>query len=249
MPLNLSALIRYKTINNCLSSLRSYTIQELVDRCSAALTEYKGMPTSVSERTLREDIKNMKSDLLGFRAPIEVRNGRYFYEDRNYDLLNVFIRDEQLALELIQVLIEIDQQVSHPKIHELVKKLNEIITTTGPIEFESDWLVIESASEMYSPYETEIDIPEPERQPADQAQETKEKEEEAEQKQEVSKERTFDKIDFGTCHYFDDEDEMKKEEGIQGTINMDSFRLASERNALNMQEIYQLLTTFKGKLK
>jgi hypothetical protein len=138
MPLNLSALIRYKTLNNCFSSIRKYTIDELVERCSEALSEYKGEPTSISERTIREDIKHMRSDLLGFNAPIEQKEGYYFYSDRDYDLLNVFIRDEVLAFEILNLLMDIKENIDHPKLEKVLTELRKLISLKRRMENTSE---------------------------------------------------------------------------------------------------------------
>ena len=43
MPANRNALIRYKTIDNCLRNpYRRWTLEDLVDACSDALYEYEG---------------------------------------------------------------------------------------------------------------------------------------------------------------------------------------------------------------
>ena len=44
MPVNRNALIRYKTIDNCLRNpYRRWTLEDLVDACSDALYEYEGI--------------------------------------------------------------------------------------------------------------------------------------------------------------------------------------------------------------
>ena len=43
MPANRNALIRYKTIDNCLrNKYRRWTLEDLIDACSDALYEYEG---------------------------------------------------------------------------------------------------------------------------------------------------------------------------------------------------------------
>ena len=47
MPANKNALIRYKTIDNCLrNKYRRWTIEDLVDACSDALYYYRHNQTS-----------------------------------------------------------------------------------------------------------------------------------------------------------------------------------------------------------
>lgn len=130
MPLNLHALIRYRTLNDCFASIRNHTIAELVDRCSDALTEYKGMPTSVSERTIREDIRVMRSGVLGFEAPIEQKEGRYFYSDRSFTLYSGLIRrDPELLNDLLNLLEELNGQVDHPGLPLILNQLKQMLET------------------------------------------------------------------------------------------------------------------------
>lgn len=123
MPINKNALIRYKTINDCLSTGRGYTIEELIEKCSAALAEYCGKYEGVSERTVRDDIRVMRSDMLGFNAPIIIRDGYYFYSDPSYSLLNSFITDEPLIDKLLDLLTDFSKKVAPPEIFDVIKGL------------------------------------------------------------------------------------------------------------------------------
>ena len=50
MPANRNALIRYKTIDNCLRNpYRRWTLEDLVDACSDALYEYEGIDKGISK--------------------------------------------------------------------------------------------------------------------------------------------------------------------------------------------------------
>ena len=71
MPANKNALIRYKTIDNCLRNrYRKWTLEDLVDACCQALYEMEGLSKGVSVRTVQNDIQMMRSDKLGYNAPI-----------------------------------------------------------------------------------------------------------------------------------------------------------------------------------
>lgn len=73
MPANKNALIRYKTIDNCLRNrYRRWTIDDLVEACSDALYDCEGISKGVSLRTVQNDLQIMRSDKLGYNAPIEV---------------------------------------------------------------------------------------------------------------------------------------------------------------------------------
>ena len=127
MPTNLNALIRYKTINNCLSTGRKYDIGELTDACSEALSEYCGRETAVSERTIRDDIRVLRSDILGFNAPIRQKDGLYYYDNPLFSIMSVGITDTDLINRIIRLLFEIREKVSHPELESVLKKLLQIL--------------------------------------------------------------------------------------------------------------------------
>ncbi|MBR1517641.1 MAG: WYL domain-containing protein [Bacteroidales bacterium] len=91
MPANKNALIRYKTIDKCLCNrYRRWTLDDLVDACCEALYEAEGMRKGVSVRTVQGDIQMMRSDKLGYNAPIEVYDGKYYrYADAGYSITNL----------------------------------------------------------------------------------------------------------------------------------------------------------------
>ena len=88
MPVNKNALIRYKTIDKCLRNrYRRWTIEDLVDACSDALYEMEGIDKGVSMRTVQGDIQIMRSDKLGYNAPIEVYENKFYrYADPEYSI-------------------------------------------------------------------------------------------------------------------------------------------------------------------
>lgn len=126
MPTNRNALIRYRTINGCLSTGRKYSINELLDAVNEALYEFCGPDTTVSERTLRDDIRVMRSSALGFNAPIAVKEGLYYYTDPGYSLLDVLVAETQLMHDLLVLFRNlIKKGVDHPGMNDVVKKLEK----------------------------------------------------------------------------------------------------------------------------
>ncbi len=91
MPANKNALIRYKTIDACLRNrYRRWTLDDLVDACSDALYEMEGITQGVSVRTVQMDIQIMRSDKLGYNAPIEVYDRIYYrYADPDYSITDM----------------------------------------------------------------------------------------------------------------------------------------------------------------
>ncbi|MDF1561106.1 MAG: hypothetical protein P1P83_13010 [Bacteroidales bacterium] len=124
MPSNLNALIRYKTINSCLfGGKRRWSIDELMERCSEALAENRGKYTSVSERTIRDDLRVMRSDILGFNAPIKQEGGLYFYSDPGYSILSLRITDTGLAEQIFYLLMRIRSRESLPELEIILQRL------------------------------------------------------------------------------------------------------------------------------
>ena len=108
MPANKNALIRYKTINNCLRNrYRRWTLDDLVDACCDALYDMEGITKGVCSRTVQMDIQIMRSDKLGYNAPIEVYDRIYYrYEDPNYSIteMPLSVDDCKLIKEAIALL-------------------------------------------------------------------------------------------------------------------------------------------------
>lgn len=100
MPANKNALIRYKTIDKRLRNrYRRWTIEDLVDACSDALYDMEGIAKGVSMRTVQGDIQIMRSDKLGYNAPIEVYDNKFYrYADPEYSINENPLNAEDYAL-------------------------------------------------------------------------------------------------------------------------------------------------------
>lgn len=88
MSINKLALIRYKAIDECLRNrLRKWTLEDLIERVSDVLYDAEGIENGVSRRTIQSDIQLMRSDKLGYNAPIVVIDKKYYtYEDSEYSI-------------------------------------------------------------------------------------------------------------------------------------------------------------------
>lgn len=108
MASNKNALIRYKTIDQCLrNTMRHWTLDDLIDACSDALYEYEGKDVYISKRTVQLDIQQMRSDKLGYNAPIEVYKRKFYrYSEEGYSIMNIPVTDNDVKVmnEAIQVL-------------------------------------------------------------------------------------------------------------------------------------------------
>lgn len=100
MPVTKNALLRYKTIDNCLRNrYRKWTLDDLIDACSDALSELEGRDENISRRTVQADIQTMRSDKLGYNAPIVVKENKYYtYEDPDYSITDVPLTEQDTAM-------------------------------------------------------------------------------------------------------------------------------------------------------
>ena len=135
MPQNLNALIRYKTIDRCLQNrFRPCTIAVMIENCSEALGEARGVYRTVSERTIRDDLRVMKSDSLGFEAPIKVKDGVYFYDDPEYSIFNVPIREKDALEKVLKVLIENRKQIGYDVAVDAIMEISKLRQVEVPKE-------------------------------------------------------------------------------------------------------------------
>ena len=108
MPVNRNALIRFRTIDACLKNRqRRWTLEDLIDACSETLYEYEGIDKGVSRRTVQMDIQLMRSDKLGYNAPIVVLEKKFYtYEDPEYSITNIPLTDQDLGklTEVVEIL-------------------------------------------------------------------------------------------------------------------------------------------------
>lgn len=108
MAINKLALIRYKTIDDCLKNrFRKWTLDDLIEKVAKTLYELEGITTGVSKRTIQADIQLMRSDKLGYNAPILVQDKRFYvYEDSNFSITKAPINntDVDKMKEIVGVL-------------------------------------------------------------------------------------------------------------------------------------------------
>lgn len=124
MALNKNALIRYKTIDKCLQNhYRKWTLNNLIEACSDALYEYEGRDVNVSKRTIQLDIQLMRSDKLGYNAPIIVYDKKYYkYEDESFSITNIPLNETDM-----NVLSETVEMLKQFKDFSLFSELGGII--------------------------------------------------------------------------------------------------------------------------
>lgn len=129
MPVNKNALIRYKTIDNCLRNpYRRWTVEDLVDACADALYDFEGIRRGVSLRTIQGDLQMMRSDKLGYNAPIEVYDHKYYrYSDRNYSIMNLPLshNDIETMTEAVNLLRQFEDFDHFSEMSDVVSRLQD----------------------------------------------------------------------------------------------------------------------------
>ncbi len=129
MPVNRNALIRYKVIDSCLRNRRQkWTLEKLMDKVSDALYEYEGIDKGISRRTIQADIQVMRSDKLGYNAPIIVQEKKYYtYEHADYSITHTPISEHDLSRmnEAVAVLSQFKGFSHFDQLTEVVQKLED----------------------------------------------------------------------------------------------------------------------------
>lgn len=128
MPANKNALIRYKTIDICLRNrYRKWTLDDLVDACSDALYDMEGIAKGVCARTVQMDIQMMRSDKLGYNAPIEVYDRIYYrYADPSYSITDMPLSIDDCRLLKKAILMLEDKDGDKETINVLNKVQNRL---------------------------------------------------------------------------------------------------------------------------
>lgn len=133
MAQNKNALIRYKTIDKCLQNpYRNWTLEDLIEACSEALYEYEGRDVNVSKRTIQLDIQLMRSDKLGYNAPIEVYDKKFYrYEDPDYSITDIPLNESDMHVlsETVEMLKQFKDFSLFSELGGIIQRLEDKIYT------------------------------------------------------------------------------------------------------------------------
>ncbi len=90
MATNKHAVIRYRVIDKCLRHVdKTWNWKSLAEACSQELERVTGKNHSLSERTIKGDLRSMRHDeALGYFAPIEYdrKEKSYYYSNRSFSI-------------------------------------------------------------------------------------------------------------------------------------------------------------------
>lgn len=127
MSTHKAALIRYKTIDFCLRQThRKWTLEDLIERVSHALYEFEGIHNGVSKRTIQSDIQVMRSNKLGYNAPIIVLKRKYYtYEDPAYSISNspLTAKDMEKMKEAVDILKHLNGFAHFEEMSDMIARL------------------------------------------------------------------------------------------------------------------------------
>ena len=149
MSVNKLALIRYKAIDDCLQNRRrKWTLDDLIDKVSAVLYDCEGI-RNVSRRTIQADIQLMRSDKLGYNAPIIITDKKYYtYSEPDYSITNAPINsaDVDKMKEIVGILKQFNGFSYFDEMSDMIARLennlNKSTAQTGNcIQFEDNRLL------------------------------------------------------------------------------------------------------------
>ncbi len=150
MALNKLALIRYKTLDDCLRNRRrKWTLDDLIEKVADVLYDREGISTGVSRRTVQADLQMMRSDKLGYNAPIVVTDKKYYgYADADYSITNAPINsaDVEKMKEIVGMLKGFNGFSYFDDMSDMIARLENNLykQATGgiaPVQFEDNRLL------------------------------------------------------------------------------------------------------------
>lgn len=131
MAQNKNALIRYKTIDKCLQNqYRQWTLEDLIEACNETLYEYEGKQNPVSKRTVQLDIQMMRSEKLGYNAPIEVYDKKFYrYADEDFSITDIPLTETDINVltETVSMLKQFKDFSLFADVSDILQRLEDKI--------------------------------------------------------------------------------------------------------------------------
>lgn len=135
MAVNKSALLRYNTIDKCLRNrFRKWTLDNLIEKVADALYDQEGIATGISKRTIQADIQQMRSDKLGYNAPIIVVDKKFYtYEDAAYSIHHVAVSDADMVKmkEAVSLLRQLSGFAHFEEMSDVIARLEHSVQYTS----------------------------------------------------------------------------------------------------------------------
>jgi len=161
VALNKLALLRYKTLDDCLRNRRrKWTLDDLIEKVADVLYDREGITSGVSRRTIQADLQMMRSDKLGYNAPIIVTDKKFYaYADPDYSITAAPIgaADVEKVKEIVGMLKGFNGFSYFDDMSDMIARLENNLykRTTGgaaPVQFEDNRLLrgLEHIAPLYS---------------------------------------------------------------------------------------------------
>lgn len=135
MPKTKIPIIRYLALDKCFRDTRKrYYMRDLVKACQDALYEYNG--SSVEERTVRQDIKDMMQE-IPYAAPIkrhmDGHEAWYRYSDCNYSIRNLPLTQDEMNLltDVVQMLHRFSGLPKFDWMNEIIVRFEDSFQLNG----------------------------------------------------------------------------------------------------------------------
>lgn len=127
MSINKLALLRYKTLDECFRNRhRKWTLEDLIRKVSDVLYDEEGISNSISRRTIQADIQLMRSNKLGYNAPIVVKEKKYYsYDDPSYSITKAPINgaDVEKMKEIVGLLKQLNGFSYFEEMNDMIARL------------------------------------------------------------------------------------------------------------------------------
>lgn len=137
MAINKLALIRYKIIDNCLRQThRKWTLEDLIEKVSDGIYELEGIHSGVSKRTIQGDIQLMRSNKLGYNAPIVVLKRKFYtYEDPTYSITNSPLTNSDMSKmkDAVDILKHLNGFAYFDEMSDMIARLENNLSKQGDI--------------------------------------------------------------------------------------------------------------------
>ena len=104
-----------------------------MEACSDALYDMEGISKGVSVRTVQADIQMMRSDKLGYNAPIEVYDHKYYrYTDPDYSITDMPLsqNDYEVMQEAVDMLRQLQDFDQFSEMSDVISRLQDKLAVT-----------------------------------------------------------------------------------------------------------------------
>lgn len=136
--MNKIQLIRYKVLDRCFrNSVGCFGIADLIDKCNKALSYERASEMMVSERTIREDIRDIQERYGAVFDP-KHKDGHkklYRYEDTEFSIMPQIIpelsSEQRMLQQVLEALSEFEEVPQYRWLHSFIEQRLNGIDTNG----------------------------------------------------------------------------------------------------------------------